>query len=57
MKKLHEAIGLALDVEKQQMYFTDLCGAVYTATMDGSNEKVLLSDVGDLTGIASCSLE
>ena len=57
MKKLHEAIGLTLDVEKQQMYFTDLCGAVYSAKMDGSDEKVLLPDVGDLTGMTSCSLE
>lgn len=57
VKKLHEAIGLTLDIEKQQMYFTDLCGAVYTAKMDGSDEKVLLPDVGDLTGVTSCSLE
>ena len=57
VKKLHEAIGLTLDVEKQQMYFSNLCGAVYTAKMDGSDEKVLLPDVGDLTGMTSCSLE
>ena len=57
MKKLHEAIGLTLDIEERQMYFTDLCGAVYTAKMDGSDEKVLLPDVGDLTGVTSCSLE
>ena len=57
VKKLHEAIGLTLDIENQQMYFTDLCGAVYTAKMDGSDEKVLLPDVGDLTGITSCSVE
>ena len=50
-------MGLTFDIEKQQMYFTDLCGAVYTAKMDGGDEKVLLSDVGDLTGITSCSLE
>lgn len=57
VRKLHEAMGLTFDIEKQQMYFTDLCGAVYTAKMDGGDEKVLLSDVGDLTGITSCSLE
>ena len=57
VRKLHEAIGLTLDVERRQMYFSDLCGAVYTAKMDGSDEKVLLPDVGDLTGMASCSLE
>ena len=57
IKKLHEAIGLALDIENEQMYFTDLAGSVYTAKMDGSDEKVLLPDVGDLTGIAICSTE
>ena len=39
------------------MYFTDLCGAVYTAKMDGNDEKVLLPDVGDLTGVTSCIFE
>ena len=45
------------NLEKQQVHFSDLCGAVYTAKMNGSDEKVLLPDVGDLTGMTSCSLE
>ncbi|MCJ1319172.1 hypothetical protein MMC15_004505 [Xylographa vitiligo] len=52
VKKLHEAIGLALDVENKQMYVTDLLGGLYRANMDGSEEKVLFPDLGDLTGVA-----
>lgn len=52
VRKLHEAIGLALDRKNKKMYFTDLNGSLYKADMDGSNEVVLLSEIGDLTGIA-----
>lgn len=48
---LHEAIGLALDLKTQRMYFTDLGGSVYSANMDGSDKKEILQKVGDLTGI------
>jgi hypothetical protein len=56
VKKHHEAIGLTLDIENKQIWFTDLLGAVYTAKRDGSDEKVLSHDVGDLTGIVCCRL-
>ena len=56
VKKLHEAIGLTLDIENRQMYFTDLLGAVYTSKMNGSDEKVLHPDLGDLTGIVCCHI-
>ncbi|KAK3170478.1 hypothetical protein Dsin_033154 [Dipteronia sinensis] len=51
VRKLHEAIGLTLDIRAQKMYFTDLNGSAYSANMDGSDEKVILPDDGDLTGI------
>ena len=56
VKKLYEAVGLTLDIENEQMYMTDLAGAVYTAKMDGSDEKVLFSDLCDLTGTACCTI-
>ena len=51
IRKLHEAIGLTLDVKNGKMYFTDLNGSLYSADIDGSNEVVLLSEIGDLTGV------
>lgn len=51
VRRLHEAIGLSLDLENRKMYFTDLLGALYKSDMDTSNEKVLFSDLGDLTGV------
>ncbi|RFU32130.1 hypothetical protein B7463_g4213, partial [Scytalidium lignicola] len=52
VRKMHEAIGLAIDYRNQKMYMTDLGGGLYTANLDGSGEQVLFSDLGDLTGIA-----
>ena len=49
---LHEGIGIALDLQHGRMFFTDLGGSVYSARLDGSNEKVLLTGQGSLTGIA-----
>jgi hypothetical protein len=51
VRKLHEAIGLTLDVENQNMYFTDLNGSLYRSRMDGTEEVVLFSEIGDLTGV------
>ncbi|CAG8950560.1 hypothetical protein HYFRA_00002769 [Hymenoscyphus fraxineus] len=51
-RKLHEGIGLAVDEEAKMMYFTDLCGGVYSAKLDGTEKKTLFEDVGDCTGIA-----
>jgi len=52
MSELKEAIGIALDVSADRMYVTDLGGTVYSARLDGSDKRVLLSDQGSLTGIA-----
>jgi hypothetical protein len=49
---LEEAIGIALDVENDRMFMTDLAGSVYTARLDGSEKRTLLAASGNLTGIA-----
>jgi DNA-binding beta-propeller fold protein YncE len=49
---LMEGIGLALDHKNGRMFITDLGGSVYTASLDGSNQKVLLFAEGNLSGIA-----
>jgi hypothetical protein len=48
---LKEGIGMALDLKDGRMFYTDLGGNVYSAKMDGSDSKVLLSGQGALTGI------
>jgi sugar lactone lactonase YvrE len=53
---LMEAIGLALDVEGNRMFATDLGGGVYSMNLDGSNKRVLLGAQGNLTGIAYADL-
>jgi hypothetical protein len=53
---LMEAIGLALDLKGDRMFITDLAGSVYSANLDGSNQKVLLFAEGNLTGIAYANL-
>jgi len=55
IRKLHEAIGLSLDIPNQKMYFTDLLGGLYSANLDGSQEKVIFGDLGDLTGVTCVS--
>jgi len=52
VRKLHEGIGLELDVKNRAMYITDLLGGVYRANLDGSDEKALFPDLGTVTGIA-----
>ncbi|HEX4227886.1 MAG TPA: hypothetical protein VHZ07_04400 [Bryobacteraceae bacterium] len=49
---LMEGIGLALDLKNQRMFVTDFAGTVYSANLDGSNQKTLLFAEGNLTGIA-----
>ena len=49
---LLEGIGLALDLKGGRMFFTDFGGTVYSANLDGSNQKTLLFAEGNLTGIA-----
>jgi hypothetical protein len=53
---LKEAIGIALDPKGGRMFFTDLGGTVYSANLNGSDKKVLLSGQGSLTGIAYVEL-
>lgn len=48
---LKEGIGMALDLRDKRMFYTDLGGNVYSANMDGTDAKVLLSGQGALTGI------
>src|SRR5262245_6988256 len=55
-KHLMEGIGLALDVKGGRMFITDLTGTVYSANLDGSNQKALLVAQGNTTGIAYAEL-
>jgi DNA-binding beta-propeller fold protein YncE len=49
---LMEGIGLALDPKGGRMFITDFAGSVYSANLDGSNQRTLLFAEGNLTGIA-----
>ena len=49
---LMEGIGIALDVPGNQMFVTDFAGSVYSADLDGKNERNFLYGQGNLTGIA-----
>lgn len=49
---LKEGIGITLDLKRGRMFYTDLGGNVYSANLDGSENKLLLSQQGSLTGIA-----
>jgi DNA-binding beta-propeller fold protein YncE len=53
---LMEGIGLALDLQNERMFVTDFAGTVYSASLDGSNQKTLLFAEGNLTGIAYAEL-
>jgi sugar lactone lactonase YvrE len=53
---LMEGIGIALDVLGNRMYVTDFAGSVYSADLDGKNERNFLSRQGNLTGVAYAEL-
>jgi len=53
---LMEGIGLALDPKHGRMFITDFAGSVYSANLDGSDQKALLFAQGNLTGIAYVEL-
>ena len=53
---LMEAIGIALDLKGKRMFLTDFGGSVYSAKLDGSDEKALVYAQGNLTGIAYAEL-
>lgn len=50
--RLHEAIGLAVDIEERKAYISDLAGGVYEVDLVSRKKKVLFPELGDLTGIA-----
>jgi hypothetical protein len=47
-----EGIGIALDVPGNRMFVTDLAGSVYSADLNGKNERNFLHGQGNLTGAA-----
>jgi hypothetical protein len=49
---LMEGIGTALDVPGNRMFVTDFAGSVYSADLDGKNERNFRHAQGNLTGIA-----
>jgi hypothetical protein len=49
---LMEGIGIALDVPGNRIFVTDFAGSVYSADLDGKNERNFLYAQGNLTGIA-----
>jgi len=49
---LMEGIGIALDVPSNRIFVTDFAGSVYSADLDGKNERNFLYAQGNLTGIA-----
>jgi DNA-binding beta-propeller fold protein YncE len=53
---LMEGIGIALDLDGDRMFITDLAGSVYSARLDGSDKRTLAYAHGNLTGIAYAEL-
>jgi DNA-binding beta-propeller fold protein YncE len=51
VRGLNEAIGLALDLPRNRMFYTSLGGELGVSKLDGSGAKMLLSDRRPLTGI------
>lgn len=51
VRGLHGGIGISLDLAHDRMYFADLGGSVYSAKLDGSDERTLFKGLGALTGI------
>ncbi|KAJ5203140.1 hypothetical protein N7449_005219 [Penicillium cf. viridicatum] len=53
VRKLHEGIGLALDLKNNRMFFGDLGGSLYSANLDGSCKHTIIPDIGGaVTGVA-----
>jgi len=52
LSHLMEGIGIALDVPGDRMFVADFAGSIYSARLDGSDERNLLFAQGNLTGIA-----
>jgi hypothetical protein len=49
---LMEGIGIALDVPGNRMFVTDFAGSIYSANLNGTEERNFLYAQGNLTGIA-----
>lgn len=47
----NETIGIALDLERDRMFVTDLRGTLYSLKLDGSERRTLGTALGLLTGI------
>jgi 3-hydroxyacyl-CoA dehydrogenase len=56
VRGLMEGIGLALDLSGRRMFFGDLGGSVYSAKLDGSEQRALTFAEGNLTGVAYASV-
>ena len=54
---LMEGIGIALDVPDNRMFVTDFAGSIYSADLDGKNERNFLYAQGNLTGIAYAEIQ
>lgn len=53
VRKLHEAIGLAMDSTNKKLFFGDLGGSVYRSNYDGTKKETIIADIGgEVTGIA-----
>jgi hypothetical protein len=52
LSHLMEGIGIALDVPGDRMFLTDFGGSVYSAKLDGSDQRMFLYAQGNLTGVA-----
>jgi hypothetical protein len=52
IRHLMEGIGIALDVPANRMFVTDFAGSIYSADLNGKNERNFLYAQGNLTGIA-----
>jgi hypothetical protein len=51
LRGIGEAIGVALDLPRKRLAWTNLEGQLGVANLDGSNAKTLLTGQGMLTGI------
>ncbi|KAL4940748.1 hypothetical protein BDV06DRAFT_15483 [Aspergillus oleicola] len=53
VRKLHEGIGIALDLKNNRMFFGDLGGSLYSSNLDGSCKSIIIPDIGGaITGVA-----
>jgi hypothetical protein len=51
VREVGAAIGVTLDLPTRRMFYTSLGGEVGSASMDGSGARLILENLGPLTGI------